>query len=63
MPYELEDGVHVVFLENGFGDLEDKVIYYLEHPDEREKIATNGARLFDEYIDPEQICRRLLSGI
>lgn len=48
----LEDGKHVVFFEPDMSDLEEKVVYYLEHDDERERIARQAAEFFDTYTAP-----------
>lgn len=50
----LEDGKHVVFFEPDVSDLEEKLIYYLEHDEERERIAAQGAAYFDAFYAPEK---------
>lgn len=50
----LKDGVNVVYWDN-FDDLLEKIDYYLEHGEEREKIAEEGAKLGCKYLMPDQI--------
>jgi hypothetical protein len=49
----LEDGRHAVFFETDLSDLEEKIRYYLEHDEERERIARQGREYFDRYCTPE----------
>ncbi len=42
LPEPLEPGVHYVKIQNNDSDLTEKIQYYLEHEDERKKIAQNG---------------------
>jgi len=42
IPEPLEPGVHYVKIQNNSSDLIEKIQYYLEHEDERKRIAQNG---------------------
>ncbi|MDX1641808.1 MAG: glycosyltransferase [Balneolaceae bacterium] len=47
LPFEIVDGKHLVTFEDE-DDLIDKIKYYLEHEEKRERIAKNGRKLFEE---------------
>lgn len=47
LPFDIVDGTHLVTFENEH-DLIEKIRYYLDHDQEREEIARNGRRLFEE---------------
>lgn len=42
VPNDYEDGKHIVYYQNDLSDLVDKIIYYLEHDEERKKIGEAG---------------------
>lgn len=57
-----EPGVDFVYYEN-IDDLENLVAYYLEHEDERCRIAANGYRKVKEYLNYTKQVERILSFI
>ena len=57
-----EDGKHLVFYDD-FDDLEDKVRYYLAHPQERRDIAGRGHRAFLEKHTLMHRVRRIVEAL
>jgi hypothetical protein len=51
LPIPLEEGTHYVAFDS-IPDMLEKIRYYLEHEDERYKIAQAGQAVFREYYDP-----------
>lgn len=49
-----KDGVNVVYWDE-FKDLFEKIDYYLEHDDERRKIASEGAKIGDKHLMVDQV--------
>lgn len=56
----LVDGVNAVFYESDLSDLESKLRYYLSHESERERIATEGRKYFDEHCAPDRQVTRMI---
>ncbi|MCA9361424.1 glycosyltransferase family 1 protein [Candidatus Kaiserbacteria bacterium] len=56
------DGVHYVSYKNT-EDMLDKIRYYIEHEDERVKIAKEGKKIFDEFYDPIKHGQTLLARL
>lgn len=46
IPNDFEDGKHAVFFKEDLSDLKDKIDYYLEHDDDRKRIAKAGKEHF-----------------
>ncbi len=57
------DGHHAVFFDSDLSDLEEKVSYYLEHDEERERIAVNGREFFDSICAPAPQARYLVESL
>ncbi|HNT34382.1 MAG TPA: glycosyltransferase [bacterium] len=55
----LQNGVHVVYYD-GIDDLARKIDYYLEHPDQAEKIGVSGQRKVLEEYNAERIVHLML---
>lgn len=47
-------GYHYVLLKDDYSDLEDKIIYYREHPCEAKEIIRNANRYVDQFMDTEK---------
>ena len=53
----LKEGVHFVSIASDFSDVAEKIRYYLDHPDEAQKIASNARRLWETYLSkPNLVC-------
>lgn len=59
MEGKLKAGVHFVQVKDDFSDLDEKMDYYLEHPDEAEEIIQNAHRWVEQFKDPKR--ERLIS--
>lgn len=59
LPMPLVEGVHYVAFDD-LDDMVEKIRYYLDHEDERLKIAAAGKELFSEYYDPISHGQQLL---
>lgn len=53
LPMPAQEGVHYVSFESR-SDLMDKIRHYIDHEDERLRIATEGRRLFEKYYSFEK---------
>jgi hypothetical protein len=51
----LEDGKHIVYVEDDLSDLVDLCVHYLESPEEREALRKNSRDFFDRYLHPRQL--------
>ncbi len=51
----LVPGIHFVEVKHDLSDLLDKIRYYLQHEDQRNRIAAAGRDYFDKYLHPEQL--------
>lgn len=49
IPNNFEDGKHLVWCDDSLDDLLEKIDYYLERPDERERIARNAKAHLERY--------------
>jgi glycosyltransferase involved in cell wall biosynthesis len=56
----LVDGKHLVYCKPDYSDLVDICHYYLEHDEEREKIARNSREFFDQYLHKDNLTRYYL---
>jgi hypothetical protein len=56
----LVDGKHTVFYESDLSDLASKLRYYLQHDADRERIAAEGRRYFDEHCAPDRQVRWMI---
>jgi GT2 family glycosyltransferase len=62
MPEMYTDGQHLVYWKHGeIDDLSTKIRQYLDHPDERERVASTGHRMVHERYTYTHRCRSLLS--
>ncbi|MFM2486979.1 glycosyl transferase family 90 [Celerinatantimonas yamalensis] len=52
MEGRLEPGVHYVCIRDDYADLEEKMDYYLSHPDEAEQICRNANRYVQQFQNP-----------
>ncbi|TDE21607.1 lipopolysaccharide A protein [Vibrio owensii] len=59
MEGKLKAGVHFVQVKDDFSDLDEKMDYYLEHPNEAEEIIQNAHRWVEQFKDPKR--ERLIS--
>lgn len=57
-----EDGVELV-LWHDFADLQNKIVYYLEHEEERERIAEAGYRKVKEIFSFDYLARRMMGCV
>jgi hypothetical protein len=48
-------GIHYVEIKHDLSDLLEKIRYYLQHEDERNRIAAAGREYFDKYLHQEQL--------
>lgn len=61
---EFEDGVHYVSYKYGnFYDLKEKLTYYLNHPEEREKIKKAGHELVKTKYTYQKRCEKLIEYV
>lgn len=49
---ELEDGVNAVLFEPDLSDFEEKIRYYLQHPEECSRVGKNGGEYFRQVYSP-----------
>lgn len=59
----LKDREHIVYCKEDFSDLVDLCEYYLDHNDERERIASNARTFFDLNLHKDNLVRYYLSAI
>jgi len=59
----LENGKHLVYCKADYSDLVDICRYYLEHTDERERMAINSREFFDQYLHKQNLVRYYLKTI
>ncbi len=59
----LVEGVNAAFFESDLSDLSEKVRFYLDRPDERERIALAGREFFDSTCAPEVQARSLVETL
>ena len=59
----LVEGRDAVFFESDLSDLADKVRFYLDRPDERDRIALSGREFFDSVCAPAVQARALLETL
>jgi spore maturation protein CgeB len=61
--YGFEDGKHLVLYDGTLEDLKGKILYYLEHDEEREQIARQGMDFVRQYYSDERIINKKLTKI
>ena len=52
MEGRLEPGIHFVQLKDDYSDMEEKIEYYIDHPDEAEEIIHQGNLWTEQFKDP-----------
>ncbi len=53
MEGRLQPGTHYVELKDDYSDMEEKVAYYIDHPDEAEEIIRHANQWTDQFKDPK----------
>ena len=61
LPVPLEDGKHILFAKEDLSDLAELCRYYLEHPEERQRIVRNSREYFDNFLHRDQLAAYYLS--
>jgi hypothetical protein len=51
----IEDRRHLVYCKHDQSDLVERCAYYVQHPEERERIAANALEYFDRYLHRDQL--------
>ena len=61
VPFLIEDGVNgLIFKSRNLDSLEEKVVYLIDHPEERNKMAQNAYNTMREVWSPENAARQFL---
>jgi hypothetical protein len=55
LPVPLVHGQHIMYTKSDLSDLEDICQYYVEHKEERERLAGNARDYFDKYLHKSQL--------
>lgn len=64
VPFLIEDGVNgLIFKSRNLDSLEEKVVYLIDHPEERSRIAQNAYKTMREVWSPENAAKQLLNLI